>query len=136
MSRRRRSDLPLLVAAAFLLLVPAIAWVLLSVSARTRREVTLASVPAFPARGQGGPDGGIAPETFPRPRPAVATARAPPPPRPAPAPRSPLAPFLSSRSEDVAVVQINALLNTPLFERIKECLPEDFEDMGSYGQEG
>jgi len=126
MSRRRRGDLPLVIAAAFLLLVPAIAWVLLSVSARTRRDVILASVPAFPARGQGELDAGIPARAL-----VVSRAAAPraPPPRPAPRPSHPLAPFLSSRTEDVAAVQINALLNTPLFDHLKECLPEDFEDM-------
>lgn len=98
-------------------------WIWLSSDAGERREKVLASVPAFPERGQ---------EDKPR-RAQLANAPARPPPARArpilPAtPDQPKRPdaitsFVLAPSPNVALIHVNALLNSPLFSRIKECLP-------------
>src|SRR5207253_2754693 len=95
--------------------------------ARDRREATLAGVPAFPERGQR-----RAPRSAPVPTPRPAL----PPPPPAKASATPdrLAAFALAPAPTVAVVQVNALVNSPLFARIKECLPHGFARMSEETQ--
>ncbi|HYS09509.1 MAG TPA: hypothetical protein VEP66_12225 [Myxococcales bacterium] len=100
-------------------------WVWSSRRAVERRENVLAKVPAFPARGQEhprmAPSGNAVRPTEPR--------RPDPPPAPQPA-RSvkpdPMTSFVLQPSHNVALVHVNALLNTPLFDRIRQCLPEQW----------
>jgi hypothetical protein len=127
--RRRKRDLRTAGAAILLLAICGAAWLWLSAAATERREKVLASVPAFPARGQ---------EPQPRPlRPARApdeTAQARPaplrPPDPVrPAIADPITSFVLKPARYVALVHVNALLNTPLFTRIKECVPADWRQI-------
>ena len=119
-----RRDRGMLVAAVLLLLLPLLLWLWSSSGARRVRETTLAGVPAFPAPGQ-------AParrRTFvPRaPTPTPATAQPAPEPRPAaPLSGDRLNAFALAPSPSVGVVQVNALFNTPLFDRLKRCMPEE-----------
>jgi hypothetical protein len=54
-------------------------------------------------------------------------------PRPAPA-RDGLTSFaLSGESANVGVVHVNALFNTPLFERLRQCMPEEFAQIEAGG---
>jgi hypothetical protein len=119
---RTRRDLRSAAAAVALLTLCGGLWLWLSATASERREKVLAAVPSFPARGQ---------DSQPR-RPAArfqsAPARlAPPPvadPKPAhPARADPIDAFVLKPAPYLALVHVNALLNTPLFARIKECVP-------------
>jgi hypothetical protein len=117
-------DLRALAVAFALLAVCGSVWVWKSRNAVERRERVLAGVPPFPARGQ---------QQRPRPSPPVRPAdpsRLAPPPLPAapvrPTRPDPLTSFVLQPSHDIAVVHVNALLNTPLFERIKQCLPAEW----------
>ena len=119
-------DLRTLATAAAVLALSGAAWVWMSRSAAERRANVLASVPAFPARGQ---------ERRPR---SASTGNAPrtvdprrsDPPRAAepvrPAKPDPLTSFVLKPSHTVGLVHVNALLNTPFFDRIRECLPEQW----------
>jgi hypothetical protein len=122
---KKRRDLRLLGAAALLLLGSA-AWLLWSSRSETRRrEAVLAGVPKFPVPGQP-----------PRRRPLSVThaASSPLPPPPAPARHDSIASF-ALQSGGGAVVQVNALFNTPLFDRLRQCLPGDFAALDSAGKE-
>jgi hypothetical protein len=123
----KRKDLRMLLLALVLLALPA-AWFFWSSSgARQRRETTLAGVPQFPAPGQPPRRKHIPP------RPA---APAPPPPPPAGAAQGDrMVSFVLAPAPSVGLVQVNALFNTPLFERFKECLPEDFRHLEEAGKE-
>ncbi len=116
---RAARDLRSAAVALLLLAICGGLWVWMSADASARRERVLASVPAFPARGQ---DQSA--------RRASAPGTPPPAPRPLPAATpapsakvDPMTSFVLKPTHDVALVHVNALLNTPLFARIKECLP-------------
>lgn len=128
---KRRRDLRLLAAAVVLLLVCA-AWFAWSTrEVERRREVARESVPDFPTPGQ-------APV---RPRAADKTPRRMPTPQQPPA--APQAPrhdpiqslALAGGNSNVAVVQVNALLNSPLFDRLRQCMPAEFEDLEKGGRD-
>ncbi|HET7784778.1 MAG TPA: hypothetical protein VFL36_02305 [Myxococcales bacterium] len=126
---KRRRDLWLLAAAALLLIASAIYIALSARSAEERREATLERVPQFPA-----------PNQLPSHRRRTRDAPPPPPPAPppaAPAPRyDPMLSFaLGGGSGNVGLVHVNALLNTPLFDRLRECMPQDFAGMDKAGRE-
>jgi hypothetical protein len=125
---RRKRDLRLLAAAAALLLLPAGWFVWSSRGVRQRREATIAGVPEFPAPGQ-----------QPRRRPFPVGQHVPPPPPVAPAPpaprQDPIASFVAQPASRVGLVHVNALFNTPLFDRMRQCLPEEFRQLEGMGAE-
>jgi hypothetical protein len=49
--------------------------------------------------------------------------------------RDRLAAFALAPAENLAVIQVNALLNTPLFAKLRTCLPAGFESLGDAGSE-
>lgn len=120
---RGKRDLRTAGAAILLLALCGGIWLWISAAASERREKVLAAVPTFPARGQ---------DPQPRPsRPARApleVARLTPPPRPAP-PGDSMTSFVLKPAPYVALLHVNALLNTPLFARIKECAPTGWRQM-------
>jgi hypothetical protein len=101
-------------------------WMWLSGSAAQRREKVLASVPAFPARGQEQPSRHA---SAPRTSPPVAPRRVDPAPadKPVgPAREDAITSFVLKPAHNVALVHVNALLNTPLFDRIRQCMPAEW----------
>jgi hypothetical protein len=129
-----RRDLRLALLALLLLALPAAYFLWSSQSARQRREATLAGVPEFPAPHQ-------APRRKPPPvaqRPAPAPVKPPPPPpaeRPAEKRADPMTAFVLAPAQSVGLVHVNALFNTPLFEKLKECMPDDFRYLDQASQE-
>ena len=127
--RERGRDALTLGVALLLLLAAAAGWWLWNERARARRDVVLAGVPEFPSPGQ----------QVLRRRQPLARAPAPPPllradAGPAPQPqgrpvRDRLNAFALAPSPSVAVIQVNALFNTPLFARFKECAPDGFRQL-------
>jgi hypothetical protein len=124
--RARRDLITLLVGALLLLLAVGAFW-LWNERARARRAEVLAGVPEFPAPGQPA-----------RHRPLQQAARATPPPAPAPLPVRPPEPparrdrmgaFVLAPAGTVAMVQVNALLNTPLMARLRDCAPRSFSEL-------
>jgi hypothetical protein len=119
---RVRRDLRTAALAVVLLAACGALWLWMSSDARSRRENVLARVPAFPERGQ--PEGPrrVQVPAQPRPRPAPVA--------PPPEPRKPdaMTAFVLSPASTVALVNVNALLNTPLFARVRECLPARFSE--------
>ena len=116
---RRRRDLRLVVLALVLLAVPG-AYVWWNARAvQERREKTLAGVPQFPVPHQ-------APRRKPFPVAAPRPPEAPRPMVPVAQQHDPMASFVLAPSSGAALVQVNALFNTPLFERLRQCLPEQF----------
>jgi hypothetical protein len=124
----KRKDLRMLVLALVLLALPAAYYFWSSSGARQRREATLAGVPQFPAPGQAPRRKPIAPRL---------PAPAPPAPSPPPAPQQGdrMVSFVLAPAPSVGLVHVNALFNTPLFERFKECLPDDFRNLEQAGKE-
>ena len=124
----KRRDLRLLVLALVLLALP-VAWVWWSSrDVEQRREATLAGVPQFPAPHQ-------APRR--KPFPVAAPARpqeAPRPPPVAAGKHDPMASFVLGSAQGAALVQVNALFNTPLFERLRQCLPAQFGALDQLGR--
>lgn len=120
--KRRRS--PRLLIAAALLLACIVCWSLWSSrAARERREVVLAGVPAFPQPRQ---------ETVRRPlaKPAPPAPQLAAKPPPAPRPRQDsLLSFVQASSGTVTLIHVNALFNTPLAERLRQCLPKEFQEL-------
>jgi len=119
---RARRDLRTAGAAILLLALCGGIWLWMSATASEHREKVLATVPAFPVRGQDQQSRRARPAAAPQER---APDRAPPPaPEPAqPARTDPITSFVLKPAPYVALVHVNALLNTPLFARIKECVP-------------
>ena len=125
--KAKRRDLRAALIAVLLLLACGALWVWTSSDARDRRQAALSSVPDFPSRGQ--------PASHAR-RPLAQAPRLPPPPvlradagQPPP-PRQridSMTSFVLHPAHTIGVVNVNALLNTPLFAKIKECLPLRFE---------
>ncbi len=127
--RNKRGDLRFALLALGLLLVSGSLWLWMSSDARTRRDSAVASVPDFPSRGQ--------PVQHPRRAPAEAPRRpvlvhhAADAGRPAPRKLDGMTSFVLHPAHSVGVVNVNALVNTPLFARIKECLPVGFEALNA-----
>jgi hypothetical protein len=126
---RTARDLRTAAVAACVLVLSGVAWVWMSRNAVERRERVLSSVPAFPARGQ---------EQQSRRPPAGDSGRPVPPRRvdlPPPggpvraAKADPMTSFVLQPAHDVALVHVNALLNTPLFDRIRQCMPAEWGKM-------
>jgi hypothetical protein len=127
----RRRDAFTLAVAALLLALGAGLFYLWTERARERRDLVLQGVPEFPRPGQQ-----VVQRRAPLGRPA-------PPPKPvetlpAPAPKPAkdrLAAFALAPTRSVAVVQINALLNTPLWTRFKECAPDALRQVEAASKE-
>jgi hypothetical protein len=126
--KKKRQNARLLLG-ALLLLICAVLWTLWnSREARERREVTLAGVPAFPQPRQ---------EPAQR-KPLVSSAKLPavkPPPQRPRQRQDGVLSFVQGSKGTVALVNVNALFNTPLAERLRRCLPKEFHDLES-GVEG
>ena len=122
-----KRDLRLLWIALVLLALP-LAWLWFSSRGdEKRREATLAGVPQFPA-----------PHQQPRRRPFPVAAPAPkPPPQPAPpaGQHDPMASFVLQPGSGAGLVQVNALFNTPLFDRLRQCLPQQFAALDKVGHD-
>ena len=123
----KRRDLRLVIIALLLLAIPVLYVWWNSRAVQERREKTLAGVPQFPA-----------PHQAPRRKPFPVAA-----PRPQEAPRpsikvagqhDPMASFVLAPSSGAALVQVNALFNTPLFERLRQCMPEQFGALDRLGR--
>ncbi len=123
---RTARDLRTAAVAACLLALSGAAWVWMSRNAVERREKVLSSIPAFPARGQ---------EQQSRRLPGGNSRRLVAPPRVDPgepvraAKADPMTSFVLQPAHNVALVHVNALLNTPLFDRIRQCMPAEWEKM-------
>ena len=124
---RTARDLRTAAVAACVLALSGVAWVWMSRSAVERRDKVLSSVPAFPTRGQeqqsrrapaGDSSGPVAPRRVDLP-PAGEPVRA--------AKADAMTSFVLKPAHNVALVQVNALLNTPLFDRIRQCMPAEWE---------
>jgi hypothetical protein len=101
----------------------------MSRNAVERREKVLSKVPAFPTRGQ--EQQSRRPPAGDSSRP-VAPRRADPPPPGEPvraAKADPMTSFVLQPARNVALVHVNALLNTPLFDRIRQCMPAEWGKM-------
>ena len=128
----RRRDAFTLAAAALLLALGAGFFYLWTERARERRDLVLQGVPEFPKPGQ---------QVTQRRAPLGKPAPAPPPkpvetPAPAQQPsKDRLAAFALAPTKSVAVVQINALLNTPLWARFKECAPDALREVEAVSKE-
>ena len=121
---KRRRGAGLLIAAA-LLLACVVGWLSWSSRAvRVRREATLAGVPSFPQPRQ---------ELAPR-KSAVRPAQPPQvqPARPHLRQDSMLS-FVHGSSGTVTLIHINALFNTPLAERFRQCMPRAFQELETGG---
>lgn len=125
-SARNRRDLRTVLVALALLAVCGGLWLWMSSDAGARRDKVLASIPAFPEKGQDDkPRRAMAPNVPPRP-----PAARPKPPPTQQAPRvDPITSFVLAPSPNVALVHVNALFHTPLFAKIKECLPTRWNEM-------
>jgi hypothetical protein len=55
-------------------------------------------------------------------------------PQPAAAKQDPMASFVLGQKEGGALIQVNALFNTPLFERLRRCLPTQFASIDQAGR--
>jgi len=124
---KRRRDLPLLLAALALIALSVVYTLYNSRGVEQRREAALAGVPQFPA-----------PHQVPRrkPSPVVPMPR-PPPVAAVPVPakqQDPLTSFVLAQGSGAALIQVNALFNTPLMDRLRECLPEQFRALDTGGK--
>jgi hypothetical protein len=126
--KNRGRDLRLLALALLLLAIPLAYYLWNSHSVQQRREATLAGVPQFPAPHQ-------APRRKPFPAPAAPKeVRPPPTPAPAAKKQDPMTSFVLAPGSGAALIQVNALFNTPLFERLRQCLPEQFRALDKMGR--
>jgi hypothetical protein len=122
--KKRRSSRLLLIAAALLACVAVrVLWT--SREVRERREVALAGVPSFPQPGQQPVRKSTANHTPPI-KPLVK-------PRTQPAPHDNMLSFVHGAGGSVALVHVNALLNTPLFDRLRQCMPKEFAQLEGNG---
>ena len=123
--RRERTarDLRTVAIALCLLGLSGSIWMWMSRSAATRRDKVLAGVPEFPVRGERGAVRPLRPRTPPPPTPTPFPVA-----EPAPASSKPdaMTSFVLKRSTTVALVHVNALLNTPLFDRLRQCMPAEW----------
>jgi len=124
--RRRNAGDRLALSGALALLVAVLAgWWLLSLQHERVREETLLQVPEFPKPGQ----------TQTRREPQQHARARPAPPAPAeaarPAQRSvdPIERFALAPAHAVMLIHVNALFNTPLFDRFKKCAPRAFQEL-------
>ena len=127
-----RRDAFTLVAAALLLALGAGLFWLWTDRARERRDLVLQGVPEFPKPGQQAaqrrlPLGKLADPPKPVEIPLAAPAQKP--------SKDRLAAFALAPTKSVAVVQINALLNTPLWTRFKECAPDALREVEAVSKE-
>ena len=127
---RRGRDLIALCIAALLLAGSAITWFAWNARARARREEVLAGVPDFPARGEVQRRRPFLP-----PRPAAAADLPAPARRQGPPPGDRLNAFALAPAHTVAVVQVNALLSSPLFARLRACAPKPFRDLEDHARD-
>jgi len=120
---KRRRDLRLLLAALLLLLLMP-AWLFWSSrSTQKRREVALSGVPRFPA-----PNQPVRRKPFPLSRPS------PPPPPATPALRhDAIESLVLSPGSGAMLIHLNALFNTPLFDKLRECEPDVFSTLAQMG---
>lgn len=129
----RRRDAFTLAVAALLLALGAGLFYLWTERARERRDLVLQGVPEFPKPGQQ-----VVQRRLPLHKPAPEHPKATPapvqaaPPKPA---KDRLAAFALAPTKSVAVVQINALLNTPLWARFKECAPDALREVEAVSKE-
>jgi hypothetical protein len=126
----KRRDSRLLVAALVLLALPALWLIWNSREVEKRREATLAGVPQFPAPHQAPRRRPMPPGIPPRP---PEPARVEPPGAPAAKP-DPVASFALGQPSGGALIQVNALFNTPLFDRLRRCLPRQFASLDEAGR--
>jgi hypothetical protein len=130
---KKRRDLRLLIAAVVLLVAGALWVVWSSQHVRERREATIKGVPEFPAPGQKGPQ--LRKLAAPRVVEAKPVKPAPPTPAPRPAARhDPMLSFVQGQGAGVALVHVNALFNTPVFDRLQRCLPKEFQKLETEGK--
>ncbi len=126
----KNRDLRLLLAALLLLCVPLAYYLWSSRSTQQRREATLAGVPQFPAPHQ-------APRRKPFPVGAPAApkeVRPPPPPPQVAVKQDPMTSFVLAPGPGAALIHVNALFNTPLYDRLRECMPEQFRGLDNSRQ--
>jgi len=121
---KRPGDLRLLVLALLLLAIPIVYFLWNSRSVRDRRETTLKGVPQFPAPHQ-------PPRRKPFPvTPPAATKAAP----PSAGKQDAMTSFVLGAAAGAALIQVNALYNTPLFDHLRRCLPEQFRALDAKGR--
>ena len=132
---RNRRDLGAAALAVALLAICGGVWLWLSGDARTRRDAVLAKVPDFPSPGQADAHPRRADAAGPRRKPKTPDKPAPAAAAAAPKKVDPLLAFALAPSHSVALVHVNALLNTPLYEKIKACLPDKFDALGKQSGE-
>jgi hypothetical protein len=128
--KKQGRDLRLLALALFLLAIPLASYFWNSRVVQQRRQATLAGVPQFPAPNQ-------APrrKPFPVSAPVAAKEMRPPPPlQPAATKQDPMTSFVMAPGPGAVLIQVNALFNTPLFDRLRQCLPEYFRSLDEAGR--
>jgi hypothetical protein len=118
----RRRDVVLLSVVVVLFLFGGLAWWVWTQEFEERRAEVLAGLPPFPSA----PDAGLARRQAPA-RPRVEA-----PPLPVEA-RSHLEAFVLAPTGNLAVVQVNALVNTPFYARLEACLRQEFEGLADAG---
>ncbi|MBS2024689.1 MAG: hypothetical protein JST92_19990 [Deltaproteobacteria bacterium] len=129
--RRNREDLFTLLAAVAILLVVVASWFVLSHRHEARRKEVLAGVPEFPEPKQAQRTQGMS-DDFGLHR---AQAEAQHPVADAGTIQSKdrrvdrMDAFVLGPSHNMMLVRVNSLFNTPLYDRFKECAPEEFKDM-------
>jgi hypothetical protein len=134
--RRRRAELRAILFALLLLAVASGAWWLWNGRARALREEAIEGLPDFPAKGvvaRRRPARSKAQAAPSQLRPS-STPPAPPASLPARPARDGLALFAQAQGANVAVVQLNAILNTPLFARFEACLPDGLKKLREAAQ--
>jgi hypothetical protein len=128
--KKQGRDLRLLALALLLLAIPLAYYFWNSRSVQQRREATLARVPQFPAPHQA-PRRKSSPMSAPA---APKEVKPPPPLQPAAARHDPMTSFVLAPGPGAALIQVNALFNTPLFDRLRQCLPEQFRALDEAGR--
>jgi len=119
---RWRSDLRLLGLALVLVLLAGAGWWSSKATAREERAAVLARLPPFPSEHLAHERPTSAPPAQPQAAPA-----------PKPKATDRLAAFATAPTANLAVIQVNALLHTPLYAKLKACLPEQFSQLADAG---